>query len=58
MPSTVPGPGAASKTRRTGSSRPPIDSGWISQDGRSLAIDGHTSSMCAPRIRPGPGPKW
>ena len=30
---TTAGPGAAVKTSRTGSSRPPIESGWISQDG-------------------------
>ena len=30
-----PAPGAASKTSRTGSSRPPMPSGWISSDGWS-----------------------
>ena len=30
------GPGAASNTSRTGSARPPIESGWISHDGRSV----------------------
>ena len=36
-------------TRRTGSSRPPMPSGWISTEGRSAAMLGQTSSMCAPR---------
>ena len=26
--------------------------------GVPAAIEGHTSSMCAPRIRCGPGPRW
>ena len=34
MPRTTAGPGAASKTSRTGSSRPPMPSGWISSEGR------------------------
>ena len=54
-PTTTAGPGAASKTSRTGSSRPPMLSGWISQDGVPAAIDGQTSSMCAPRISSLPG---
>ena len=33
MPITTAGPGVASKTRRTGSSRPPMPSGWISARG-------------------------
>lgn len=51
-PTTTPGAGAASNTRRTGSSRPPMLSGWISQEGVVAARDGHTSSMWAPRMRP------
>src|SRR5665647_2707167 len=31
---TTAGPGSVSKTRRTGSSRPPMPSGWISRLGR------------------------
>ncbi len=58
MPSTTAGPGVASKTRRTGSSRAPIPRGWISREGRPAAMVGQTSSMCAPRIFCSPGPKW
>ena len=32
------GPAVALKTRRTGSSLPPMPSGWISSDGRPAAI--------------------
>ena len=32
-PATTPGPGSAVKRSRTGSSRPPMPSGWISSDG-------------------------
>jgi len=58
MPITTAGPGVASKTSRTGSSRSPMPSGWISHDGVSAAMLGQTSSMCAPRIFGSPGPKW
>ena len=58
MPSTVAGPGAASKTSRTGSSRSPMPSGWISTRGLPTAMLGQTSSMCAPRIFGVPGPRW
>ncbi len=58
IPTTIPDPGAAENFSRTGSSRPPMDSGWLSSHGRSAAIEGQTSSMCAPRIRCGPGPRW
>ncbi len=51
-------PGSASNTSRTGSSRPPMPRGWISHVGVPVAIDGQTSSMCAPRIFGVPGPKW
>ena len=51
-------PGAASKTSRTGSSRPPMPSGWISSVGLAAAMDGQTSSMCAPRIFSSPGTRW
>ena len=53
-----PGPGAASNTSRTGSARPPIDSGWISHDGRPAAIDGQTSSMWAPSTSGTGSPRW
>ena len=49
IPATKPGTGAASNTSRTGSGRPPIESGWISHDGRPAARLGQISSMCAPR---------
>ena len=52
---TTAGPGEAVKTSLTGSSCPPIASGWISQDGRPAAIDGQISSMCAPRTFAAPG---
>ena len=58
MPITMAGPGAASNTSRTGSSRSPMPSGWISQVGVAAAMVGQTSSMCAPRIFGSPGPKW
>ena len=38
------------KTRRAGSSLPPMSSGWTSTRGLSLAMDGSTSSICAPRM--------
>ena len=47
---TTAGPGSASKTRRTGSSRSPMPSGWISRLGTEVVRDGQTSSMCAPRM--------
>ena len=37
-PTTTAGPGAASNTSRTGSSRPPMPSGWISQRGLAAAM--------------------
>ena len=48
------GPVAASKTRRQGSALPPMSSGWTSNDGLPAAIEGQTSSMCAPTIRAWP----
>ena len=41
----IAGPGRASNTSRTGSSLPPIPSGWISHEGLPEAIDGQISSM-------------
>ena len=38
-------PQDAVNTNLTGSSLPPIESGWISADGLPSAIDGQTSSM-------------
>ena len=58
MPTTTAGPGAAVNTSRTGSALPPIDSGWISQDRSPCAIDGQTSSMCAPSTLAAPGARW
>ena len=52
------GPGRASKTSLTGSSRLPMLKGWISQLGCPAAMLGQTSSMWAPRIFGSPGPKW
>ena len=57
-PTTKPLPGKASKTRRTGSERLPMPSGWISQLGLRAAMLGQTSNMCAPRIFGSPGPRW
>ena len=57
-PRMTAGPGAASKTSRTGSDLPPIESGWISHDGRSPLSDGQTSSMCAPRTSGTGSPRW
>ncbi len=51
-------PGRASKTRRAGSAFPPMSSGWTSSDGFAPAMDGHTSSMCAPRTRSFPFTRW
>ena len=52
---TTPGPGSALKTSRTGSSLPPMPSGWISSVGRVVVRLGQTSSMCAPRMSSLPG---
>jgi hypothetical protein len=54
----IAAPGWASKTSRTGSALPPMDSGWTSSRGFPAAIDGQTSSMCAPRITSPPGTRW
>ena len=54
----MPGPASAVNTMRTGSSRPPMLSGWTSRRGTAEVIDGHTSSMCAPSTFGSPGPKW
>ncbi|CPU59484.1 Uncharacterised protein [Mycobacteroides abscessus] len=40
---------------RTGSSLPPMPSGWISTRGVEVVSDGQISSMCAPRIFSLPG---
>ena len=58
IPTMTAGPGAASNTSRTGSSRLPMPSGWISQVGVDAAIDGQTSSMWAPRIFSSPATRW
>ena len=44
-------------TRRTGSSRSPTKSGWISHDGRAPAMVGQTSRMCAPSTEVASAPK-
>ena len=52
---TTPTPGSAEKTSRTGSSLPPMPSGWTSRLGRLVVSVGQISSMWAPRIRSDPG---
>jgi len=55
---TTPGPASVSNTMRTGSSLPPMPSGWISTRGFVAVSDGQTSNMCAPRIFSWPGARW
>ena len=55
---TTAGPGSAVKTRRTGSSLPPIDSGATSKLARMLDNDGLTSNMWAPSESSSPGTRW
>jgi len=56
-PTTKPWPAMASKTSRTGSERLPMPSGKISQLGLPAAMEGHISSMWAPRTFGSPGPR-
>ena len=49
MLALIAGPVRELNTSRTGSSLPPMDSGWISSEARPSAMEGQTSSMCAPR---------
>ena len=45
---TIALPARPSKTRRAGSALPPMPSGCTSTFGFAAAMEGHTSSMCAP----------
>ena len=57
-PTTTPGPGSAVNRSRTGSSRPPMPSGWISSDGVAGGDASGRPRACARRgssPRPGPG---
>ena len=59
MPTTTPGPGAALKTSRTGSSRPPMPSGWISQRRRAAGDASGRPRACGRRgSSPAPGARW